>query len=482
MTAEAAARRLECEIDGLYFFRYFYKQRTGAKALVNWHHRLMADTLQRVIDGEIKRLVINIPPGYTKTELAVINFMARGLALNPRARFMHLSYSASLSIINSSQTRAIVRSEPFQEMWQRTIRDDTDRQNLWWTLEGGGVYATSIGGQVTGFRAGQMEPGFTGALIIDDPLKAADIHGIEREATNADYNGTIRSRLAHEGVPVIVIMQRLHDNDLAGFLLRGGSGERWHHLDLPVHEFGKHKLPDDYTHAIPIEYEPADSVLWRYKHDEEAIAILSSQQLTYLCQYLQRPPANGSSGQLWTAEALAKARSVRVNGQPLRRVVGVDPSTTSKDSSDECGIVVAGSVDQSSVVEAINQYEVIADYTDRMSPEAWAKMAIYAYEMHDADAIIVETNQGGDMVELTLRNCGFTGRVISVHATRGKYLRAEPVAPLYARGQVAHHPGLTKMEAEMLNFRLNMDKSPNRVDALVYALTELTNPAGQIGW
>ena len=72
------ARKLECEIDGLYFTRYFFKQRFGFKMLINWHHELIQQTLDKVIDGKIKRLIINIPPGYTKTEMATINFIARG--------------------------------------------------------------------------------------------------------------------------------------------------------------------------------------------------------------------------------------------------------------------------------------------------------------------------------------------------------------------------------------------------------------------
>ncbi|MEI7100210.1 DNA-packaging protein, partial [Klebsiella pneumoniae] len=106
-TAEqkAFARKVECEEDGLYYARYFFKQRTGGKMIVAPHHKVIQKTLDRVIEGEIQRLIINIPPGYTKTELATINMMGRGLALNCRARFMHLSYSHNLALLNSSTAR-----------------------------------------------------------------------------------------------------------------------------------------------------------------------------------------------------------------------------------------------------------------------------------------------------------------------------------------------------------------------------------------
>ena len=229
------ARKIECEQDSLYFARYFFKNRIGSKMIINSHHKVIQRTLDKVVSGEITRLIINIPPGYTKTELASINFMARGLALNPRAKFMHLSYSHNLALANSSVTRLIVKSKCFQDMWPMASRDDTDIKSLWWNEYGGGVYATSTGGQVTGFRAGLMEKGFTGALIVDDPVKPADaLSDTIRDGVNNNFNETIKSRLAIESIPIMIIMQRIHYKDLSGYLLRGGSGEKWHHLSLPV--------------------------------------------------------------------------------------------------------------------------------------------------------------------------------------------------------------------------------------------------------
>ncbi|QNN06853.1 hypothetical protein K562_21081 [Burkholderia cenocepacia] len=87
---ERAVLKAKCERDHLFFSRYFFKHRQGIKFRVNWHHVLIADTVQRVIDGELKNVVINVPPGSSKTELVAINLIARGLALNPRALPAHL--------------------------------------------------------------------------------------------------------------------------------------------------------------------------------------------------------------------------------------------------------------------------------------------------------------------------------------------------------------------------------------------------------
>ena len=85
------------ENDGIDFMRYFFKHREGYKLIVNWHHRIMQQVLDQVLIGNISRLIINVPPGYTKTEMAVLNFIARGLAINHNAKFIHASYSGDLA-------------------------------------------------------------------------------------------------------------------------------------------------------------------------------------------------------------------------------------------------------------------------------------------------------------------------------------------------------------------------------------------------
>jgi phage terminase large subunit-like protein len=152
-----------------------------------------------------------------------------------------------------------------------------------------------------------------------------------------------------------------------------------------------------------------------------------------------------------------------------RTVVAVDPPATSTKRSDACGIIVAGKVGEGAVV--------IQDYTVKPAkPMLWAERAVAAYYAHDADCIVVEVNQGGDMVSQIIRQVDDSVPIRTVHATRGKWTRAEPVAALYARGLVAHMPGLTALEDEMCGFGSDGKSdghSPDRVDALVWALTEL---------
>jgi phage terminase large subunit-like protein len=148
-----------------------------------------------------------------------------------------------------------------------------------------------------------------------------------------------------------------------------------------------------------------------------------------------------------------------------RVVVAIDPAGTANKKSDETGIVAAG--------RGGNEGFVLADKSGRMSPQGWARTAIGLYETLQADAIIVETNFGGDMVERNLRTDGFTGRVIQSRAVRGKQTRAEPVVALYEQGRIKHVPELKDLEDEMTTWVPEEGPSPNRVDAMVWAFTDL---------
>ncbi len=466
------ARKLECEIDGLYFARYFMKQRLGFRFIVSAHHYLIQSALDRVMAGEITRLIINIPPGYTKTELAVINFVARGLALYPTSRFLHLSYSDTLALLNSTYVRTVVQSEQFQAMWPMIARDDTDSKKLWWTEAGGGLYATSQRGQVTGFRAGHMEPGFTGALVIDDPIKPRDALSPKvREGTNDEYSDTIKSRIAIESVPIILVGQRVAYGDLSGYLLRGGSGELWHHLDLPV-LIDNAPYPEEYTHGIQIEHDLPDGWLWPFKHNEEHKVALKSHKRSFQTQYMQRPKRFNAEGALWTEELIEAANNMKQPWERKRRVVAVDPAGSNDPDSDDTGIVGATEYTD-------GNFSVDADHTVNDTTDKWADKVIWAHNEYDCDAVVVEVNNGGDLVENVLRLKKFTGRVIAVHASQGKYARAEPISALYEQYRVKHDPdgGLYDLEVELLEYiPSESKKSPNRLDAVVWALTELSNP------
>jgi phage terminase large subunit-like protein len=172
---------------------------------------------------------------------------------------------------------------------------------------------------------------------------------------------------------------------------------------------------------------------------------------------------------LWRRDALDKCRIEKLP-QLQRVIIAIDPPVSSTQSSDACGIIVAGRDEQ-------GQAYVIADLTAiQARPLEWARKAIAGYHYYEADSLVAEVNQGGEMVETIIHQVDSMVPLKNVHATRGKWLRAEPVAALYDRGNVFHVGQFPELEDEMCNFTVNgrtLNHSPDRLDALVWAITEL---------
>ncbi|MFC3691997.1 DNA-packaging protein [Chenggangzhangella methanolivorans] len=172
---------------------------------------------------------------------------------------------------------------------------------------------------------------------------------------------------------------------------------------------------------------------------------------------------------LWSREAVERARVAAAPA--LRRIVAaVDPPASSGKSSDACGLVAAGLGEDGRVY-------VLADETlQGARPELWAARAVALWRRLEADALVAEVNQGGEMVRAVISGVDPSIPVIAVRATRGKWLRAEPVAALYAQGRVSHVGPLPALEDEMAGFGLDglsNGRSPDRVDALVWAVSHL---------
>lgn len=178
-------------------------------------------------------------------------------------------------------------------------------------------------------------------------------------------------------------------------------------------------------------------------------------------------------GALWTRALIEAARVPAAAVPELQRVVvAVDPAVTSGAEADETGIVVAGR-------DAGTGFWVLEDLTGRLSPDLWARRVADAFARVRADTVVCEVNQGGDLVAATLRTVDPTLPVRSVRATRGKRLRAEPVAALYEQGRVRHAGAFDALEDQMTRFTgAPGDASPDRLDALVWALTDLMTGPG----
>lgn len=267
--------------DSLNYTRYFFKETSdGRRFILGSHHRMICDKLNGVLKGKIKRLMINIAPRYSKTELVVKSFISMGLAVNPRSNFIHLSYSDALVQDNSDSVKDIVNCEEYQRLFGLSIRRDANTKKAWKLDAGGGLYATSTLGQITGFGAGAVEiPGrsskFSGAIIIDDPIKPEDaLSDVEREKVNRRFETTIRNRVNSRNTPIIIIMQRLHENDLCGYLQRIEPGE-WDVLSIP---------------CLTVDENGQEHALWPFKHTvDELYAIKAANSYVFETQYMQDP-------------------------------------------------------------------------------------------------------------------------------------------------------------------------------------------------
>jgi phage terminase large subunit-like protein len=179
-------------------------------------------------------------------------------------------------------------------------------------------------------------------------------------------------------------------------------------------------------------------------------------------------PTKNNALALWNSLTMIDPYRISELPEFKRIVVAVDPSVTNTGEQDECGIVVSG--------EMFNgQYVVIADHSGLMTTGEWSKVAVGCYHKYKADCIVAETNQGGNLVTDTMRNIDANVPIHTVHAKRGKMLRAEPVSCLYEDSRVHHYNIFPELEQEMCSYTGDpKEKSPNRLDALVYSLAELT--------
>ncbi len=181
-------------------------------------------------------------------------------------------------------------------------------------------------------------------------------------------------------------------------------------------------------------------------------------------------------GALWTHFQIEKCR-VKLEKLPklTKIVVAIDPAVTANANSDDTGIIVAGLAEN-------NKYYILDDKSGKFSPDKWARLAIEQFYSYNANKIVAETNNGGDLVERLLRSVDTNIPYKSVTATRGKMLRAEPISALYEQGKVFHTKVFSELEEQMCSYTGDNKKSPDRLDALVWALTELSSSTGKPIW
>lgn len=270
-------RIADLQTDLLAFTHHMFRARRGVPMKEAPFHAAICTALERVVVGKSKRLIINIPPRSGKTEIAVKSFMAWCMGIFPDAEFIHASYSKELATANTWETRAIMQHEAYAEIFGAPrLRTDSNAKDHFRTDQGGVVYSTGADGTITGFGAGKMRDGFGGAIIIDDAHKAGEANSkVMRDKVLSWFQVTMESRKNTVDTPIIVIMQRLHEEDLAGWLLAGGNGEKWDHVCIPA-------LDADGVSFWPEQF-PVDDL--RRKE--------AANSYVFAGQYMQRPAPVG---------------------------------------------------------------------------------------------------------------------------------------------------------------------------------------------
>lgn len=261
----------------LYKFKYYHNK----PFLDNWHYEYIAKHLEGIRKNEITRLIVEMPPSYGKTELVCRTFVPFVLGNNPKTKIIYTSYSDELTKNTSIQTRDFIKSTVYKQLFDLELNLTKSSD---WNIKnnGGGMFATTVGGPITG-RHGHI-------IIVDDPLKASAAYSNAARKKVADYyEGSILSRLEEtneEKAAIVLIMQRLHKEDLVGKLI-SENANLWTRLQLPA----LNDKPISYVFD-GFKYErKKDEALFEARHNKEKLESLQEEmgRDAFLTQYQQDP-------------------------------------------------------------------------------------------------------------------------------------------------------------------------------------------------
>lgn len=381
------------------FTKAIFKAQYHRSFIVAKHHKRIIEVLQDVVDGKCKRLIINIGPRYGKTELVIKMFISWCFALNPKCRFLHLSYSDVLVYDNSETIRSAMQTDLYKALFPNSaLASEKGSAKRWKTKAGGELYAVSTQGQVTGFGAGavdeeieKMDGGnniftfddhtnemlsmlgatsniFQGAIVIDDPIKPEDAESdIVRERINLRFENTIRNRTNSRSTPIIIIMQRLHEHDLCGYLQEIEPDE-WTVLSMP---------------AIQTDADGKEYALWPMKHTlEELYKMREINPLVFDTQYMQDPTPK--EGLMYEGFKTYKPEELPVGNRALQKWNYTDTADTGADFL--CSICFINTPEYIYVTDVL--------FTDAPMEVTEPKQANMLARNQTADCLI-ESNNGG---------------------------------------------------------------------------------------
>jgi len=226
----------------------------------------------------------------------------------------------------------------------------------------------------------------------------------------------------------------------------------------------KRSLTDDNLYEL-FQYSSYDNPYLNEKDIKELEQEIKLMNPAMVQQEIYAQFVDGAEGELWDQVIINRQR-VKTYPTLIRTTINIDPAISATAKSDETGITVTGK-------DSNNNKYLLEDCSGIYTPEQWASETKRLINKWNGDCVVAEKNQGGDMVESVLRAAGIKTRVKLVTATKGKYVRAEPIYAMYEQGKVFHVGYFNKLESQMCSFSSDLKKSPDRVDSLVWGLTEL---------
>lgn len=437
---------------------------TDGKEMQAPHLGLIDAAFERVAAGVPTRLLLTMPPRHGKSRRAARWAPLWYLRRRPEHRVMIASYSSDLADDHGRWIRdAILAYGPQIGIDLRPGSSAANRFDLLGT-EGGAVMA-GVGGGLTGKGAH--------LAVVDDPIKdAAEASSPTMRRRLWEWWQAVLLTRIEPGGSVILIQTRWDEDDLAGRVL-AEERHRWTVIDLP---------------ALALSEEDAlgrsvGGALWPERYDEAALAEIRASvgERVWWSLYMQQPRPQDGGVWDWTWITDNRISAAQLRGIDLSRiVVAVDPAGGESAVGDETGIIAAAR-------DASGHLYVLDDRSGNRGADAWGReTCLLAIELR-ADAIVVESNYGGDMSRQVIAQAWedlhrekrteqmLMPAVIPVTAKKGKRLRAEPIAQLYEQGRVHHVGQWPSLEQQMVTWVAGMD-SPDRMDAAVHALTELASP------
>lgn len=377
--------------DMLHYARWMFEEFHEEPLLESWYHELLCKVLMAVYRGEITRLIINVPPSYGKTEFAVKLFISWVLGQNDKLRSIYATYDDKLATETPADVKNMIKSSAYAKVFgDKKLAKGADQK---WYLDKdgrkiGGMFSTTLGGGITGFHGD--------FLIIDDPMKAALANNrAERESVKNWYesSSTTRLRKSNQNAAIIVIMQRLHEDDLVGYLLDGDDGEKWTHLNLTgiedkeqVYEFM------DFYYLRPAN-EPLNVHM-------ETVEMLEAQKIAmrdkWYSQYLQ-DPRTVETGYVIEDDFTYVATWELVEDN---QCISIDPAQSIKQTADNRAISHVGVFENEKKIE---MYNVYGTWFGKWKNSEFVDQIITVMEANPRVPVFMESSGGGILTEQNLK-------------------------------------------------------------------------------